>query len=567
MTVALMAGVLAGALERAAAQQVSTRYRVLVPSLAPLGGANADFGKKVSEAVRREIDALATHAPFDGNELRDALRGYHVKEDQLAQDGCAKARQLAGLIEIPLVMCGSYEVRSGGMEVTASFISPSTGDVFRIDPFVAAAPEEAAQRIVREFERYVQALSSTLYCQQDVQGEQWTSALERCNTALAANPMSRTALYLKATALWRLDSLEVALATFRRVIELDPTHEDAYKAAGIIATTLDLREEAGRYFTEFLRLNPGDAAVRIAIAHDVAQAGDPEAALALVEEGVAADSADLALRQYAGQLALAAAVGRAGEACDSCGMPAEARVLFEKSYDYLRAVFEAEGAQSDSAMVGNMAVVLARLDRNADVLRLAERVAADGIFTDANFWIAHAEALEETGDLAGALASLDRAAHKDPAARIFGRKAAWLIEAGRVRDAVEPGREAVRRGEVDTNTLARMIAVTAFNEKAKAEQHADAIAMYEVAAGFAHDAESTAMVSFFHGYSLMKQAIVAQEASTAESARRALPMFQRARAMIAAGEAYPGSASSRASLLKDIDTFIEIQDALIRRGR
>jgi tetratricopeptide (TPR) repeat protein len=248
-------------------------------------------------------------------------------------------------------------------------------------------------------------------------------------------------------------------------------------------------------------------------------------------------------------------------------MPAEARVLFEKSYDYLRAVFEAEGAQSDSAMVGNMAVVLARLDRNADVLRLAERVAADGIFTDANFWIAHAEALEETGDLAGALASLDRAAHKDPAARIFGRKAAWLIEAGRVRDAVEPGREAVRRGEVDTNTLARMIAVTAFNEKAKAEQHADAIAMYEVAAGFAHDAVSTAMVSFFHGYSLMKQAIVAQEASTAESARRALPMFQRARAMIAASEAYPGSASSRASLLKDIDTFIEIQDALIRRGR
>jgi hypothetical protein len=75
------------------------------------------------------------------------------------------------------------------------------------------------------------------------------------------------------------------------------------------------------------------------------------------------------------------------------------------------------------------------------------------------------------------------------------------------------------------------------------------------------------MVSFFHGYSLMKQAITVQEPGTVESARRALPMFQRARAMIAAGEAYAGSASSRATLLKDIDTYIEIQNALIRRGR
>lgn len=552
----------------ATGQQVSSRYRVLAPPLSAVGGAEEDFGEDVAEQVREEIDRMPTHAPFAGRELRDALRKYKVDEDELSDQECAKARQLAGLVGIPLVMCGSYESDGEAMRVAASFISPGTGDVFRVEPFTAADPEEAAQRIVREFERYVQALSSTLYCQQDVDSQQWSSALERCNTALAANPASRTALYLKGTALWRLDSLEVALAVFDEVLALDPLHEEAYKVAGIIATHLDRRDIARRYFTELLTLNPGDAAVRTTIAHDIVQAGDPAGALAVIEDGLSADSVDLALYDYAGRLALAAAIEAVGESCgEDCDMSAEARALFEKSYGYLHRVFEAQGAQSDSALVGNMAISLTRLGRNDEVIALGASIRAEGVATDANFWMAHAGAQKAAGDLAGALASLDMAASKDPAARVSGRRAAWLIVAGRVQDAVEPARQAVQRDELSTSAIARMIAVTAYNGKAKAEQHDEAIALYEIAAEFAEDAESTAMVSFFHGYSLMKQAIVLQEPGTVESARRTLPMFQRARVMIEAGEAYPGSASSRAGLLKDIDTFIQIQEALIRRGR
>ena len=52
-----------------------------------------------------------------------------------------------------------------------------------------------------------------------------------CALALAANPNGRTALYLRATALWKLDSLATSLTEFQRVIELDPFHQDALKAA------------------------------------------------------------------------------------------------------------------------------------------------------------------------------------------------------------------------------------------------------------------------------------------------------------------------------------------------
>lgn len=149
---------------------------MLAPPLAAVAGAKPDFGGKVAEHVRAEMDRMPTHAAFDGRELRDALRKYGLKEDELAAQECAQARQLAGLLAIPLVMCGRYEAMEQGMRVTSSFISPGTGDSLAIDPFVATRPEETAQRIVREFERNVQGLSSTLCCQRDVDSQQWSSA-------------------------------------------------------------------------------------------------------------------------------------------------------------------------------------------------------------------------------------------------------------------------------------------------------------------------------------------------------------------------------------------------------
>src|SRR5690606_30993943 len=177
IAVALSFGLVAGTALMApapAAAQEGGRMRILAPALAPEGGAKDDFGKKVAEEFRKEVDKLATHAPFEGKELKDALKKYGVKEEELSQQQCVKARQLAGLIQIPLVMCGSYTpAASGGMQVSASIISPATSDMFNLDPFTAADPKEAAQQIVAQFSNFTQALSNAGYCAQSLESQQW----------------------------------------------------------------------------------------------------------------------------------------------------------------------------------------------------------------------------------------------------------------------------------------------------------------------------------------------------------------------------------------------------------
>jgi tetratricopeptide (TPR) repeat protein len=565
-TFAMMAVLLAQ--QPAAAQDVSARYRVLAPPLAPLGGAKAGFGKDVAKRFREAIEAFPRHAPFEGGELRAALRRYEVEEEELARDRCAKGLQLAGLVGIPLVLCGSYAAVANGMEVTASIISPEGGDRFDLASFIAADARQAAQEIVRQFEGYIQALSYTVFCQDDVRNEAWSTALEKCAQALAANPNGRTALYLRATALWKLDSLETSLTGFQRVIELDPFHQDALKAAGIVATLLGRRDLGRAYFAEVLRLNPADLDVRLAIIADLAQAGDPEGGLTLLEEVLAADSVDIALFEYAGQLALAAALKPSGEACGvDCPMSGEARALFVKAYDYLHRAMDAEPSEADSTMLGNMAVVLNKLGRTDEMLHLADRVQRDGLDVNANFWIAHAEALKESGDAQGAIQALGRAAQKNPAAKVYGRMTAWLMESGHVDAAVDSGRLAVQRNELDTNTFAKMIAVGAYNTRAKANEHDEAIAFYETARDFAQDAEPKAMIDFFHGFSILRQAIALEASQTLDSARRTLPMFERARDLIRAGQGYDWSASSIAQLLDNAQAYIAIEQAIIKRGR
>jgi hypothetical protein len=70
----------------------SSRFRVLVPTLERRGTAREDFGKKVAEQVAKSINGLATHIPVDNKEVKDALRKYKIKEDEL---DCIKSRQLA----------------------------------------------------------------------------------------------------------------------------------------------------------------------------------------------------------------------------------------------------------------------------------------------------------------------------------------------------------------------------------------------------------------------------------------------------------------------------------------
>ena len=75
-------------------------------------------------------------------------------------------------------------------------------------------------------------------------------------------------------------------------------------------------------------------------------------------------------------------------------------------------------------------------------------------------------------------------------------------------------------------------------------------------------------LSFWHGFALYSQAIDAQAAQTLASAEIALPMFEQARILFAEAGDYPTTVNVNMNQLLDAtDTYIEIQNAVIRRGR
>jgi hypothetical protein len=74
-------------------------------------------------------------------------------------------------------------------------------------------------------------------------------------------------------------------------------------------------------------------------------------------------------------------------------------------------------------------------------------------------------------------------------------------------------------------------------------------------------------LNFWHGYSLLRIASGEQEPRTVESARAALPKFLEVRALFADVGDYPATVNVQiATFREQVETFIEIQEAIIRRG-
>jgi tetratricopeptide (TPR) repeat protein len=550
---------LTGAPETAAAQD--DRYLVLVPPFS--GEVRGNLGRNVANETRRRLNQLATHGPFEGRELRDALRRFGLREEELSADACIKGRQLATQVNVTLVLCGELQEAAGGVQVRAQIINPAVNESFTVTPFVTTDARDAANQIVTQFENYIQVIANVEFCNDYLQSEQWSEALRTCERALAINPEARGAIYGRAAALYYTDRKDEALQGFKRVLEIDPMHLDALKFAGIISTEMGDLDQARRYFNEYLELNPGDDRVRLTIAQDMANAGDFEGALAVVEEGFEGEP-DVDMAAYAGGLALQAAERRFNERSGANGELGPARPLYEKALRYLQTVFDARGAETDVGIVRNMLVAYTRLGQTQEAAAFGAR-ATQAHPGDAGLWRVYAQTLREVNRLDDALAALDRAAEADPQAQVYGLKTLWLLSAGRVNEVEAAARRAVERGELTGDQIAENLAGTGYNEHARNNRHEQAITYYEIAARFAQ--ERRPMVNFFHGYSLLKIGERQQEPGTRQSAERSLPTFQRAKQLLEAARGYQEQEALRQQLLADTNTFIEIQELLIRRGR
>lgn len=547
------------------AQEASARFRVMVPEIQRQEGADKKFGERLADQLRDLINEMATHQPIEEKELKNALKQYDLDMEDL---GCTQARQLAGLINAQVVFCGGYSPEGDGFRVETKFIS-SSGEEFPVDPF--SVPEkghaEAAQQIYQALQVQSDQARAAQFCGDYASSSQWEDALNTCSQAIELNPGSVNSRFTRAAVYREMDRTEEALAEFQTVLELDPLHENAMQNAGYLSAMLGKDEEARAYYEQYLMLNPANAGIRMRIAYELAQAGDPFGAMQFIEVGLEVDGEDVELLKQHGGFAFTAGA-ELNQGQDE--MPPEAIALFRKALVSYEKVYEIQGAEMDAALLRNMVVAHINLAEYDEGVVLAEEILATH-GEEATIWSIYADALQRAGRLDEGIEALEQVKGLDPDyPNISVRQGSWLLEDGRIDEAVPFLQDAVTRGEQSVDQIAYQVFANAVNEGIQKSQWNYAISTLRLAKEFDVSDLTEQEFNFFLGYAIYSKAIAQSEPNTLETARATLPQFQEAMRMMQSCGDYAqrnNRESNRQELLNAANTYIGIQEAIIKRGR
>ena len=559
--------------------QESVRYRVLVPDLFPIEGSKKNFGEDVAEELRDALEGLGTHQPIARNEIRDELKAFDLKIDEL---DCFQTRQLATQINAQVALCANYTDEDDVRELSAiQFWDITTGEPLEVEGITVTGKEakvEAALHIFAALDRMIDLARAQQFCADYANSRQWDNALGNCDTALELNPNAVATRQRRARIFFERAQEETADAAKRgyfqesleeleRVLGSNPFHEEALQLAGFVSIQLDDPEGGRVYYEKYLEVNPGADQIRLKIAFDMSEAGDPEGAMGLIQVGIdsAPENADL-LEYYAGY-GFAAANKRAEADEAGADLSPEASALYGQVIDALNKVRGIRGADMSAAQLRTLIAAHLAVD-DAVTAETAARSAIE-IHADAPLiWAQLAEAIQRQGRIDEAVATmtqLEGIQADYPNLHVI--QANWLMSAGRLPDAVPYFQRAVENG-TDANLAARIVYGDAANNGIRQENWAYAIRGIRAAKSFSVSAETRGELDFWHGWAIYHQAIPMEAPQNAESANATKPMFEQARQLFTAGRAYAATAGVNVQQIMDaVDTYIEIQTVLIRRGR
>jgi tetratricopeptide (TPR) repeat protein len=556
------------------AAQDTGRFRVLIPYFTPLEGAKKNFGKDGSKHLRELMSTLATHVAVEERDIKDEAKRFDMKIDDL---DCIKSRQLAAQVDIPVAICTSYTAQPDKSWIVSAEVWDIAGsESFPIEPFQVGEKEEdlAAQRIFEQFERYSMTVRSAAFCTDYMASQQWENALRNCDESLALNPSASGTRYLRARILYEMDKYDESLAELKTVIEANPFHEDALQLAGYISAVTDQDEAARDYYSRYLDINPGNSAIRMRIAYDLAQAGDPVGAMEFIQVGLDVDPDNVDLQEQYGGFAFSAALEIQQEAAlgaENGGdtvVPAAVEYYREAIAAYEK-VFEAKGAETPVGHLANVISAYIQLDELDEAIDMSERVLQTHAQED-RLWVLYADALQRSGRLDDAIVALDRVREINPdhpSAAL--RQGNWLIQAGRLQDAVAVLSEAAAGNPRQAEQAARMIFAEAYQNGYQKDDFEYSILGMSAAKELPNLSEAmVSQLNFWHGFSIYQTAVREQVPQTLATAQASLPNFNRAVALLRQSGDYPASVNvNLAQLLDNASTYIEIQDAIIKRGR
>jgi len=571
-TVGMVAAVLAPATQVAA--QDGGRFRVLIPYFTPLEGARDNFGKDASKELRELFENMATHIAMEEGDIKDEVKQFDMKIEDL---DCIRTRQLASQINVPVAICASYTQQPDeSWMVSAEVWDIQGSESFPIEPFAAGKDdkEEAALHIFDSFERYSTTVRSAAICNDYFASQQYDNALRNCDESLALNPNAINTRFLRGLVLYEMDRLDEALTEFETVIEANPFHEDALQRAGYISAVSDQDEKARGYYERYLEINPGNAAIRMRIAYELAQAGDPVGAMEFIQVGLDVEPENVDLHEQYGGFAFSAALeiqqaAAVGSENGGTAVVPEAVAYYREAIESYDKVFQAKGAETPVGHLRNVISAYIQLEEFDSALSMSERVLETHANEDA-LWVLYAEALQKSDRLDDAITALDRVMEinpEHPSAAL--RQGNWLIQAGRLEDAVAVLSSAAANDPARAKQAASMIFAEAYQNGYQKNDYAYSISGMSAAKQLPNlDEEMTNQLNFWHGFSIYQMAVAEQEPNTLGTAQSSLPKFNQAVELLRASGGYPASVNvNLQQLLDNAATYIEIQDAIIKRGR
>lgn len=569
---AAVAAVLVPAAEVAA--QDGGRFRVIIPYFTPLQDADDDFGKDASKELRELMQNMATHVAMEEGDIKDEVKAFDMKIEDL---DCIRTRQLAAQINVPVAICAEYTESGDKMvDVTATVWDVQGSESFAIDPFTMSEDdkEEAAMHIYEQFERYSTTVRSAAICNDYYASQQYENALRNCDESLALNPGAIGTRYLRGLVLYEMENLDEALTEFETVIEQNPFHEDALQRAGYISAVTDQDEKARGYYERYLEINPGNAAIRMRIAYELAQAGDPVGAMDFIQVGLDVDPENVDLHEQYGGFAFSAAleIQQEFEAMNENaggGVAPDAVPYYRQAIASYERVFEAKGAETPVGHLSNVVSAYIQMEELGSAIELSERVLETHAMED-RLWVLYAEALQGSDRLDDAITALDRVMEinpEHPSAAL--RQGNWLIQAGRLQDAVNILASAAADDPQRAEQAARMIFAEAYQNGYQQDNFQYSIDGMSAAKELPNlTPEMTNQLNFWHGFSIYQMAVAEQEPNTLETANSTLPKFNQAVQLLQQSGDYPTSVGvNLQQLLDNAGTYVEIQEAIIRRGR
>jgi tetratricopeptide (TPR) repeat protein len=546
------------------------RLRVLVPYFEARQGAETNFGEQATEDLREMMARLPFHVAVDEDEMEEMAERFRMDVEDI---GCTEAIQLATQVNIPVVICGNYtQDAQRNVTLNASIRTIQSNDEFALSPINVPrnGRQQAAQQIIAEFERYNTVIRAAQICQDYVNSQQWESALRNCDESLAINPDALSTRFLRARILFEMQRLPEALEDFDKVLERDPLNDVALQTAGYIATQLGDDERGRGYYRRYLDVNPGNVAIRLRIASEMAEAGDAAGAMEFIEPGLEVNPNDPDLLLLKGSFAFMGAVDAQQNAPPGTeGLPPAAAEYYRTGIETFLKLYEIQGDAMTLDNLRNIVLGYMQLEDYQAVVSMAERIFQRHP-DDTALRSLYADALKQLGRQEDAYAAIDRLIELQPdneSAHL--RKGTWLIAERRLEDAAAAlARTATDQQKADN--AANLIFNEAYSNGFQRQDWAYSIRGMVAAKNMPNiSTNMREQLNFWHGFSVFQRTIPlmpAQDPALAD-ARAAQPGFQEAKQLFEQAGSYPTRADvNMAALMDGVNQYLEICEIIIRRG-